>query len=52
MPRPHGDPTRALGNLGNGFLQHTLLTLDHPRRQLYIAAAPGYSTNPDRGRDA
>jgi predicted aspartyl protease len=39
LPRPHGDPTRALGNLGNGFLQHTVLTLDYPRRQLYIDAA-------------
>ena len=39
LPRPHGDPTRALGNLGNGFLQHTVLTLDYPRRELYIAAA-------------
>jgi predicted aspartyl protease len=38
LPRSHGDPTRALGNLGNGFLQHTLLTLDYPRRRLYIAA--------------
>jgi predicted aspartyl protease len=38
LPRPHGDPTRALGNLGNGFLQHSLLTLDYPRRRLYIAA--------------
>jgi len=40
LPRPHGDPTRALGNLGNGFLQHTVLTLDYPRRELYIARAP------------
>jgi predicted aspartyl protease len=40
LPRPHGDPTRALGNLGNGFLQHTVLTLDYPRRELYIAPAP------------
>ena len=39
LPRAHGDPTRALGNLGNGFLQHTVLTLDYPRRELYIAAA-------------
>jgi predicted aspartyl protease len=39
LPRPHGDPTRALGNLGNGFLQHTVLTLDYPRRELYITAA-------------
>jgi predicted aspartyl protease len=39
LPRPHGDPNRALGNLGNGFLQHTVLTLDYPRRELYIAAA-------------
>jgi predicted aspartyl protease len=37
LPRAHGDPTRALGNLGNGFLQHTVLTLDYPRRELYIA---------------
>ena len=37
LPRPQGDPTRALGNLGNGFLQHTVLTLDYPRRELYIA---------------
>ena len=39
LPRPHSDPTRALGNLGNGFLQHTVLTLDYPRRELYIAAS-------------
>jgi predicted aspartyl protease len=39
LPRAHGDPSRALGNLGNGFLQHTVLTLDYPRRELYIAAA-------------
>ncbi|MFL5966391.1 MAG: pepsin/retropepsin-like aspartic protease family protein [Gaiellaceae bacterium] len=40
LPRAHVDPTpRALGNLGNGFLQHTVLTLDYPRRELYIAAA-------------
>jgi predicted aspartyl protease len=39
LPRPHGDPSRALGNLGNGFLRHTVLTLDYPRRELYIAAA-------------
>jgi hypothetical protein len=39
LPRPHGDPTRALGNLGNGFLQHTVLTLDYPRRELYIVGA-------------
>jgi predicted aspartyl protease len=43
LPRPHEDPTRALGNLGNGFLQHTVLTLDYPRRELYIAAATGGS---------
>jgi predicted aspartyl protease len=39
LPRSHGDPTRALGNLGNGFLQHTVLTLDYPRRELYMAGA-------------
>jgi predicted aspartyl protease len=39
LPRPHDDPTGAHGNLGNGFLQHTVLTLDYPRRELYIAAA-------------
>jgi Aspartyl protease len=40
LPRAHGDATpRALGNLGNGFLQHTVLTLDYPRRELYIAGA-------------
>jgi len=39
LPRPHRDPTRALGNLGNGFLQHSVLTLDYPRRELSVAAA-------------
>ena len=39
MPRPASDPTQALGNLGNGFLQHTILTLDYPRRRLNIRAA-------------
>jgi predicted aspartyl protease len=39
LPRPQGDPSNALGNLGNGFLQQTVLTLDYPRRELYIAAA-------------
>lgn len=34
LPRPASDPTRALGNLGNGFLQHTVLTLDYRRRRL------------------
>jgi hypothetical protein len=38
LPRPATDPTRALGNLGNGFLQHTILTLDYPRRRLNIRA--------------
>lgn len=37
LPRPTGDPARALGNLGNGFLRHTVLTLDYPRRALYVA---------------
>ena len=36
LPRPASDPTRALGNLGNGFLRHTVLTLDYRRRQLSI----------------
>ncbi len=36
LPRPANDPTRALGNLGNGFLQHTILTLDYRRRRLNI----------------
>jgi predicted aspartyl protease len=49
LPRPHGDPTHALGNLGNGFLQHTVLTLDYPRRELYIATAPRLEHEPDRG---
>jgi len=39
MPRPTGDPTGALGNLGNGFLQHTILTLDYRRGRLNIRAA-------------
>ena len=39
LPRPASDPTRALGNLGNGFLRHTILTLDYPRRRLSIRAA-------------
>jgi predicted aspartyl protease len=51
LPRPHGDPTRALGNLGNGFLQHTVLTLDYPRRELYIAAATADRSQPDGGPD-
>ena len=38
LPRPASDPTRALGNLGNGFLRHTILTLDYPRRRLNIRA--------------
>jgi hypothetical protein len=36
LPRPASDPTRALGNLGNGFLQHTILTLDYRRGRLNI----------------
>ncbi len=39
LPRPAGDPTGALGNLGNGFLQHTILTLDYPRGRVNIGAA-------------
>ena len=38
LPRPASDPTRALGNLGNGFLQHTVLTLDYRRRRLNVRA--------------
>jgi predicted aspartyl protease len=38
LPRPGDDPARALGNLGNGFLRHTVLTLDYPRRRLNISA--------------
>lgn len=38
LPRPAGDPTPALGNLGNGFLQHTILTLDYRRGYLNIRA--------------
>ena len=38
LPRPVSEPTRALGNLGNGFLRHTVLTLDYPRRRLNIRA--------------
>ena len=38
LPRPQNDPTRALGNLGNGFLRHTILTLDYRRRRLNIRA--------------
>jgi len=38
LPRPVSDPARSLGNLGNGFLQHTILTLDYPRRRLNIRA--------------
>jgi predicted aspartyl protease len=45
IPRGHDDPTGAQGNLGNGFLQHTVLTLDYPRRELYIRAATA-----ERGR--
>ena len=36
LPRSANDPTRALGNLGNGFLQHTVLTLDYRRGRLNI----------------
>jgi len=36
LPRPADDPTGALGNLGNGFLRHTILTLDYRRRRLNI----------------
>jgi predicted aspartyl protease len=39
LPRAHDDPTGAQGNLGNGFLQHTVLALDYPRRELYIRTA-------------
>jgi predicted aspartyl protease len=39
LPRSADDPTRALGNLGNGFLRHTVLTLDYPRRRLNIQPA-------------
>ena len=38
LPRPASDPTRALGNLGNGFLRHTVLTLDYRRGFLSICA--------------
>jgi Aspartyl protease len=38
MPRPTGDPLGALGNLGNGFLRHTVLTLDYRRGRLNIRA--------------
>jgi len=38
LPRPASDPTRALGNLGNGFLQHTILTLDYRLGRLNIRA--------------
>jgi predicted aspartyl protease len=41
LPRPASDPTRALGNLGNGFLRHTILTLDYRQRRLNIRAVPG-----------
>ncbi len=37
LPRPASDSTRALGNLGNGFLRHTILTLDYRRRRLNIS---------------
>ncbi len=36
LPRPANDAARALGNLGNGFLRHTILTLDYRRRWLSI----------------
>jgi hypothetical protein len=36
LPRPSGDPAGALGNLGNGFLRHTILTLDYRRGRLNI----------------
>jgi len=39
LPRAAGDPAHALGNLGNGFLRHTVLTLDYRRRWLNIRAA-------------
>ena len=45
LPRPASDPTRALGNLGNGFLRHTILTLDYPRRRLNIRAVKERSSN-------
>ena len=32
-------PDVRLGELEVGFLQHTVLTLDYPRRELYIASA-------------
>ena len=36
LPRAAGDPTNALGNLGNGFLRHTVLTLDYRRGRLTV----------------
>ena len=45
LPRPHG-PNCALGNLGKRFLQHTVLTLDYPRRELYIAGATRIQNEP------
>jgi predicted aspartyl protease len=39
LPRPASDPTRARGSLGNGFLRHTILTLDYRQRRLNIRAA-------------
>jgi len=38
LPRPTGDPAGALGNLGNGFLRHTVLTLDYRRGRVNIRA--------------
>ena len=38
LPRPASDPTRARGNLGNGFLRHTILTLDYRQMRLNIRA--------------
>jgi Aspartyl protease len=39
LPRPESDPSRALGNLGNGFLRHTVLTLDYRSGRLNIRPA-------------
>jgi predicted aspartyl protease len=38
LPRPGNDPAGAVGNLGNGFLRHTVLTLDYRRLRLNIRA--------------
>lgn len=51
LPRAHGDPTPgALGNLGNGFLQHTYLHWTTSGASSTSPPRPSHNTNPDWSR--